>query len=1461
MAYALRYYKEVPQRDGGTIRLEIYKKDSTAGAIEIGGVVRSLALEIQGQQGDIDTPIVKTSLSMSFVDAQDIENGKKNGFWEEFYTPDAVLWQVVLKAKDAKESTFRTIWGGYVTPDSFSESLVYRGDVTIIARDNIGHLQDFSFDAQGNEDGQITLYDLVSAAWAKIESPMGLDFSNGNWLMCDGVPAYNTRLNVSAFEGMNWYQAIEKALYAYGLVMRYRGENNVMVCSLRDMTKYGQYSEDYLPHLEPKFVTGATRELVPAVKKIEEKTEYELEDSMIMPQVTESDYSGKIETTSLSTSSGVSFVLYDWHISNKEDGKGWKDSDKPIYFNPSGYDVTEVVESKDNEYMWLSSSAYIGGPLRYSEFNKYFNASKLNVEMSFGSVYRLVSGALKIVGESAVFPSQVALGVYVDDGYTERWLDAKGEWVSTQQTLTVALENGKMSLPIPLDAYSGKVLLGIRVYSVASTWELDVYTPLYSLTLHEDAILRATNTVNTVLNDSNNVVLSRKPELASAFDNVALPGVIKNGIFYKKGDVVVPAHSWAWSGGTPQQMSVYNHLQLLAYFAKPFNLISGTIVNADLTRVATLFVWGGSEHVLVSGRYNFLSGHIESAQLRGFYRYENLWSEVSGVSAPDVEEGTQNNIDKKSSSSNASTYTATQTVNIGTGGGGGASSLNDLQDVDTTGVTANCVLYFNGTHWVEKNVDNLLEDYVKRSTLESLWKIDPQTGRLVTTHPVEIGNNLIVRGESASGGGAGQPSVAGIIGIRVNGHTYYDKDDGVEDGIIDLGTISGGGGGDIDLSAYLTKTAAAQTYLPLAGGTISGANGALEIKRTSTNGLSGIKFSNESGVLGYIGIGGSGSDFPLQPTFYTGSTSYALIHSGNIEKQISARAYGLKTNEIANVNDAVTDSFFRAGFQASNRPDGNSNYASGLTIYNDTLGYTYQLAFSTANALYSRRKGANGWESWKTIAFTDSTVLAANKLATSSGTVVTASGTTILKDYNSRNFFDAGKSAVTGYNLQAFGDGTTDNITVLQGGKATQLKCNGSIGLILNNHGNVTIGDSDYAGTSAKLYVRNGDVWVNNPNGESRLRLGGNTYMGRNADFAFIWNTDNTHPISFGTNSTTRMLINPSGNVLIGTTEELRSGTKLQVSGYAFATRAWLLSGDYGMWRGSTFSGSLVETDVAYNATKHAFITGNVLIGATTDSGYKLDVNGTAIIRDNLSIIGGKSVFMSANAEGIYMFASGIHWHGSNNLYAASLVNFTKTSITLEQAVTMSSSLDVTSDVTTSTRFYAPYIFLGKNSEGIYVSTTGISWHNASNSYANTLITFAADHVLFSKHVTMSSNATINGNLIVKGESAVGSDVRYKDRIEDVTMDLQTMANAPLFTFRWKDREDKTVYLGTSAQYWEEHRGELVQGEDFKVLNYASLGVAMGISLAKKALDHEQRIKVLEDENKRLNERLYGKVC
>ena len=82
--------------------------------------------------------------------------------------------------------------------------------------------------------------------------------------------------------------------------------------------------------------------------------------------------------------------------------------------------------------------------------------------------------------------------------------------------------------------------------------------------------------------------------------------------------------------------------------------------------------------------------------------------------------------------------------------------------------------------------------------------------------------------------------------------------------------------------------------------------------------------------------------------------------------------------------------------------------------------------------------------------------------------------------------------------------------------------------------------------------------------------------------------------------------------------------------------------------------------------------------------------------------------------------------------------------------------------------------------------------------------------------------------------------------LEDKVLDIKRIAEAPLFTFMWNDRNDDSIHLGSSAQYWENVCPWLVSGEDFKTLNYATLGVAMGISLAKKTVNHEERIKELE---------------
>ena len=123
-------------------------------------------------------------------------------------------------------------------------------------------------------------------------------------------------------------------------------------------------------------------------------------------------------------------------------------------------------------------------------------------------------------------------------------------------------------------------------------------------------------------------------------------------------------------------------------------------------------------------------------------------------------------------------------------------------------------------------------------------------------------------------------------------------------------------------------------------------------------------------------------------------------------------------------------------------------------------------------------------------------------------------------------------------------------------------------------------------------------------------------------------------------------------------------------------------------------------------------------------------------------------------------------------------------------------------------------------------------------------IAVASEEELFT--IKANGDVKIAKNLIIAGDMSSTSDMRLKQRIEDVILDLNTMAEMPIFTFRWKDGMDDRLHLGSSAQYWEKPAPWLVMGDETKTLNYAVLGVAGVKTLAVTAVDHETRIKMLE---------------
>ena len=1443
MAYALRYYKEIAQTDGGVVRLEIHKKDSTTSAVEIGAVVQGLSLEIQGQQDDIDTPIQKTSLHMTFVDASDIENGQKNGFWQEFYTPDALMWRVILKAKDAGETSFRTIWGGYVTPDSFSEDLVYRGSVSITARDNIGHMQDFPFDALGDADGLISLFNLVSMGWEKIQSPMDLSWNGLDWLSCNDVIAYHTLMNVSQFKDMNWYKAIETALASYGAVMRYAGENEVYVTTLRYMPSLGR-NIDLMDRIEPTFIAGAQREFVPAVKRIEESVDYELE-SAPQPLVKASDFSGNTHVLDSTNE------LYGYSLTNTQEGEGWFNSKDyaAIYFSPSSY----IIEDAENED--VESKMYVVAGVGYNnraEYSRTIFAQDITINITFGTGLmrkRFTDASGRPSGGYYLVPRLgtifgISYAVYViQNGVKMYYHFASGEWRAQASYRTETNESGitEINIPVDLSEYSGSVILGFDFGGIDATIP---YVNIASVTFSGASELREKNTINTIYNADNNVILSRDPELGPAFDKVALPAFIKNGIFYRSGDEILPARLWSW-GGSEQQMAVWNHLQLLCYYAKPNNLISGTIVNADITRVAAIYEWNHAEHILVSGRYNFLNGHIEGAVLREFARYEDMWSEVAGAAMPETEQDSRSNVEGgASSSASPSTYTATQNVNIGTGGGGGASYLGDLQDVDIEGVVAQSVLYYNGTSWVDISfaslVNPLLNPYLKSVDAEATYAtknalsgvetavsdnagnikknfdaIEALTTRVKAeeditatykswwddlkslivkdgTNNIKINGNLIVAGDTSTGGTGSNPEVAGtLIGIKVNGTTYDEPVNGILT-IPDYPT-------SLEWSAINGKPTKLTEFTNDAGFITSAAlNGYatqswVEGKNylTSHQSIYGLTINNSAGA--------SQVHFNPAQEAKTLTLTKAMVGLGNVDNTADADKsvkYATSAGSVPVTNTGNTLSFGSAIILGS---VGGTNLTAALPTISSV---------QTSLGLGS-------------LAYENSVVdaLGYTPLSTAGGTI-TGKGYNIL----TINRTDNRPALAFAYNgtLMGYLGMTTAGapIYVSSVGDASVLIHSGNIG-------------SQNVASAQKLVTSEGVEFVNISSNE--LQVGAGTLS---STPAAIHGTEVR--LYSGGKSFYPLILNPSGNVLIGTTEDY--GYKLQVDGSSFShthrteelrlgetlvgaastQNKWYYASigyEYEDSSPQTLKPAIVfktmyNTYAEGTGVERMRITsiGNVGIGITP--AYKLDVNGDIVTRTSLRVKSNDATVDIYPIQGLYEL----------------------------EAIAIQTTFDGENPQTSpypSTYPKRAVLALQPRGGNVGIGTTTPEYK-----------------------LDVSGDSRINGNLIVTGDTSTGSDIRFKDKLSDHRIALSDIANAPLFTFKWNDREDDLVHLGTSAQYWEKVTPWLVKGEDFKTLDYSTLGVAIGISLANKTLNHEERIKILEDKVKALeaeNRRLrYG---
>ena len=139
-------------------------------------------------------------------------------------------------------------------------------------------------------------------------------------------------------------------------------------------------------------------------------------------------------------------------------------------------------------------------------------------------------------------------------------------------------------------------------------------------------------------------------------------------------------------------------------------------------------------------------------------------------------------------------------------------------------------------------------------------------------------------------------------------------------------------------------------------------------------------------------------------------------------------------------------------------------------------------------------------------------------------------------------------------------------------------------------------------------------------------------------------------------------------------------------------------------------------------------------------------------------------------------------------------------------------------------------------------------WSRANGDYMTYWIPGAASH----DDIRMELVQNIRGimvydNIRYKGTCSASSDMRLKERLGDLDLTVAQVAAAPSFRFKWRNRNETAI--GSSAQYWVDILPDAVckDTDDYLMMAYGNLALAAVITTARTVVDHEQRIRRLED--------------
>ena len=550
-------------------------------------------------------------------------------------------------------------------------------------------------------------------------------------------------------------------------------------------------------------------------------------------------------------------------------------------------------------------------------------------------------------------------------------------------------------------------------------------------------------------------------------------------------------------------------------------------------------------------------------------------------------------------------------------------------------------------------------------------------------------------------------------------------------------------------------------------------------------------------------------------------------------------------------------------------------WGSGPAIaFGSVNGYTALIQQgSTSHSLYVSYKSAGGdIQDWKTIAFTDSNVASAKKLAYNSSTVgleVNSSGNVIIQ--GSHLYSTALHTSDIGTATMPFRAVYTRYLDTYDGydlrfrtGGTEQMRIAAASGCVI-------LGDSSVADKSGyKLYVND------------------STYINGNLSFytgAINWLSDNNCSIQvkedgvayykayygqkFYTGGSQRMVIDSSGNVGIGKTSPVQ---KLDVDGNIASTGAIYLNnllqfnpstGYYSQVNASTsgFTITSFRDGVGYLPIRLAPDGGNVGIGVSSPS-YKLDVSGKTRIKGSSTA----GVIIGEGGNAIDGF--------TGDSYGALFFNYTSTGNIIAAmgggnvgigAITPAHKLDILSDDWLGVRVKRNKP-TGYGSAMVFENTSGVLGVMGWNQEGDVIIREGSSNKLIeggTSGLKINYSTSVKGNITATGEITAGSasDRRLKDNIQSMTeaQAKRVLSSLNPVTFQWNAIANQLgSHSGYSDGFIADEYESLIPNSGRSIwTHYRAIDYTRVSSyLVKGWQNHETRLEVAERRIKELETEL-----